>query len=105
MASLCRPFVQVSSQVVIRGSAPQDEFKTVLTSAAHLPQHLHTPVGAEYRVAALDLGFCCGRRLGSGRIAGWPLRLLYLIALRVFGWIALLARSAESQSNRRRPEL
>jgi hypothetical protein len=29
------------------------------------------PVGAEYRVTGSDLGFCCARWLGSGRIAGW----------------------------------
>jgi hypothetical protein len=28
-------------------------------------------VGAEYRVTGLDLGFCCARWFGSGRIAGW----------------------------------
>jgi hypothetical protein len=29
------------------------------------------PVGAEYRVTGLDLGFRCGGWLGSGRITGW----------------------------------
>jgi hypothetical protein len=48
----------------INGSIALRVPKTVIKAKSN-------PVGAEYRVTEADLGFHCGRWLGSGRIARW----------------------------------
>jgi hypothetical protein len=49
------------------------------------------PMGARNRVTRPDLRFRSYRSLSSGRMRAVVVRLLYLILLRVLGWIILLA--------------
>lgn len=67
-----RAVLALSSRLLSRAHWPVFFLKLTTLRVPIITSMHFMPVGVEYRVTALDLGFRRGRRSGSGRLAGWP---------------------------------